>query len=82
MTDDLEVRKEAARCARLLLEASRAIPDVREMLMAICGRLGHANVVELADVEPQAVIELMEAVQLMELGSYDAVLKRSKETPA
>lgn len=84
---DMAVRKEAARCARMLLEASRRHDvgggsDVREMLMLICSRYGHANVIELADAEPQAVIELWEAVELLEQDSYDSVLRRSKEDAA
>jgi hypothetical protein len=81
MTDDenIELRKEAARCARMLVEASRQVPDVREMVMGICGRLGHANIVGLADNDPKSVIDLWDAVQLLEQDSYDAVLKRAKE---
>lgn len=76
MSDD--VRKAAALAARKLLEAARQVPDVREMMVAICGRHGYPNVVELADAEPEAVIELWEAVELLEDGSYDAVARRTK----
>jgi hypothetical protein len=56
--------------------------ETRTMMMAVCARLGHTNIIELADVEPDAVIELWEAVELMNENSYDNVTRRARETKA
>lgn len=76
-TDEvLAQRKQAARAARLLMEAARrgeGADDIRMMMLGVCSRLGHVSIIDLADDEPAAVIELWEAVELMQEQSFDAV---------
>lgn len=57
-----ELRYAAAKATRLLLEDARHEPDVRRVLAAVLNRLGHANIVDWADADPQAVIDFQEGL--------------------
>jgi len=57
-----DVRVQAAKAARELIEAARREPDIKEMIAAVCARTGHASIIDLAAAEPADVIILAEEV--------------------
>ncbi len=79
--ETLALRRAAAIAGGKLLDAARRGSDdeIRMMMMSVCARLGHSNVLDLADDAPQEVIHLWEAVELLEEQSFDNVQRRASE---
>jgi len=67
-----DVRVQAAKAARELIEAARREQDIKEMIAAVCARTGHTSIIDLAGAEPADVVALAEEVLSLDEQDFES----------